>query len=115
MTSKSLPQLSIQEQFQLTRQHLVNHINDNYQTIILYGSGGNGKSHLTQELNEILNQHEYVIYSPSKTYEWNKQQFIVNLNNREKKIIHLLFNPFDYWNINNDTNVQLIDMNNMKW
>jgi chromosomal replication initiation ATPase DnaA len=119
MTVTAVVESSFEEKYQQARQNFLNHINDNSQTIILYGPGGNGKSHLTQELNYILNYQEYVIYSSDETYSWNKNQFIVNLDNPEKKIIHLLFDPFDHWNIvendNYEINVGLVDMSNMKW
>ncbi len=115
MTVISLVEVSFEEKYQQAKQFFLNHINNDARTIILYGPGGNGKSHLTHELNDILDYHEYVIYSPTDTYLWGGLQFLANLDNPEKKILHFLFDPFLSWNIDNNTNVQVIDMSNMKW
>ncbi|RZD41420.1 MAG: hypothetical protein CXT73_05020 [Methanobacteriota archaeon] len=69
----------------------MNYINNDAPIIILYGPGGNGKSHLTHELNDILDYHNYIHYDPSWTYGWDEVEFLSNINAPEKKILHFLF------------------------
>tara|TARA_B100000482_G_scaffold136489_1_gene99896 strand:- start:143 stop:499 length:357 start_codon:yes stop_codon:yes gene_type:complete len=102
-----------QQRYQNSKDLFINYINNNVNTIILYGGGGNGKSHLTNELTNELNNNSYNVFSPNDTYNWNNEDFINNINNPEKKIIHFLFNPLTYWNITNTSSVELIDMSNI--
>ena len=85
--------------------------------IILFGNGGNGKSYLTQEMNSILNKNNYNIFNPVETYEWNETSFKNHLSfsPNNKKIIHLLFNPFSKWDITKPDYVCNIDMSNIHW
>jgi len=87
-------------------------INNNINTIILYGSGGNGKSHLTAELKEVLQENNYYVYSCDDTYSWSKDDFIKDMNNiSDKKLLHFLFHPFEQWDITcPDKPIEMINM-----
>ena len=88
------------EKYNESKRYLENSIQQNTNTIILYGNSGNGKSYLTHEFSNTLETNDYNIYSPDKTYSWGKDDFLQDLEeNHGKKIQHFLFNPFDHWDI----------------
>ena len=101
--------------YDTAKTQTINSINNNINTIILYGSGGNGKTHLTKELQEEFKNNNYTIYNPEKSYSWSKDDFVKDMNNiSSKKLLHFLFNPFEEWNITcPDKPVEIIKMNIM--
>jgi hypothetical protein len=105
------------QQYDHVRYLLENSIQNNDNIIILFSGGGNGKSHLTQEMSPILDECHYNIFNPEETYDWDEVLFRDNLSFSpdNKKMIHLLFNPFIKWNISQPEYVEVIDMNHIQW
>jgi len=98
--------------YNAAKTQAMNCINNNINTIILYGSGNNGKTHLTKELQETLNENNYTIYNPDKSYSWSKDDFVKDMNNiTDKKLLHFLFHPFEQWDITcPDKPIEVINM-----
>jgi len=87
-------------------------INNNTDIIILYGSGGNGKTRLTTELFKEFTKNTYLRYHPDVTYSWTKEDFEKEINIPGKKLLHFLFNPFEKWDISCPVHpVEVINMN----
>tara|TARA_Y100001958_G_C21248101_1_gene580357 strand:- start:4396 stop:4737 length:342 start_codon:yes stop_codon:yes gene_type:complete len=100
------------ETYNAAKKQMVDSIHNDTNTIILYGSGGNGKSHLTAELKEMLHENDYLVYSCDDTYSWSKDDFIKDMNNKsDKKLQHFLFNPIEKWDIVcHDQEIKVINM-----
>ena len=81
---------------------------ENNSSIILFGGGNNGKSHLTNECTHLLD--DYTIYQPNETYTLDEISFQETVSDGTKKIMHFLFNPFEKWNIEQPSNMKVIDM-----
>tara|TARA_X000001036_G_C20111277_1_gene575348 strand:+ start:206 stop:547 length:342 start_codon:yes stop_codon:yes gene_type:complete len=105
------------QQYNDARNLLEHSINNDDNIIILYGNGGNGKTHITKEMINILNEHDYNIIDPKESYKWDKTLFRKNVlfSPDNKKIIHLLFNPFYKWNIPQPKYISNINMSHIHW
>ena len=91
-------------------------VDRNVKTIMLVGSGGNGKSHLTNELKSVLESNGYVIYSPDTSYSWKEADvFLENMNTVEKKVVHLLFDPYLEWCLGPPVDVTMVMMDGIRW
>ena len=90
---------------------LLKAIDTNIRTIILFGSGGNGKTHLICEMRDLLIKNTYSIVHPDETYFNQKKKFLEYIKNNDgKKILECLFDPYLKWNASKD-DVVVIDMN----
>lgn len=108
-------EISNQEKYELAKNNFLNSIEQQTQTIVLFGSGSNGKSHLTNELNAIIEDNGYSIHNTYNSYSWDQTHFLQNAESPEKKIIHLLFDPFQKWDIQPTTEISLINMDDIRW
>jgi len=93
------------------KEELINVINNEIHTIFLIGSGGNGKTYLTNDLHDFLNINNYSTHQNRFYNCGDAETFNTTLNSiTGKKLIHLLFNPFNRWNIPIPPNTQIISM-----
>jgi len=107
---------SNEELYQQSKQDVLSAVDRNVKTIMLVGSGGNGKSHLTNELKSVLESNGYVIYSPDTSYSWKEADvFLENMNTVEKKVVHLLFDPYLEWCIAPSIDTAMVMMNGIRW
>ena len=99
------------------KDKLITSIINNIKTIILVGSGGNGKTYLTNELNNYIYINNYSIYQDGMIFlEEGVSNFNTILNSIEgNKIIHLQFNPFVKWNISVPQDCEIISMEHIKF
>ena len=100
------------ETYNAAKKQMIDNIQSGTKTIILFGGGGNGKSHLTEDVKELLQENNYNVYRCDDTYSWSKSDFIKDINNNtNKKIQHFLFHPFKKWDIAcNHKNTTVINM-----
>lgn len=97
--------------YNVAKEQLIEAIHDEKEIIILVGSGGNGKSHLTNELDTYLNLNNYSVYHDRFSMCNSAESFNRELESTTGKIlIHLLFNPFQRWNIQASPNTRVISM-----
>jgi len=107
---------SNEELYQQSKQDVLSAVDRNVKTIMLVGSGGNGKSHLTNELKSVLESNGYVIYSPDTSYSWKEADvFLENMNTVEKKMIHLLTDPYLKWCIAPSIDTAVVTMDGIRW
>ena len=107
---------SNEELYQQSKQDVLNAVERNVKTIMLVGSGGNGKSHLTNELKSVLESNGYVIYSPDTSYSWEEADaFLENMNTGGKKVVHLLFDPYHKWCLGPPIDVTMVMMDGIRW
>ena len=100
--------------YNTVKEELIAVINNNKETIFLIGSGANGKSYLTNELHDFLNLNNYSVYHNRFYMCNNATTFNSSLNSiTGKKVIHLLFNPFNRWNILEPVNSEVISMDHV--
>ena len=108
------------EYYNEAKQELINAVNNNIHTIILYGRGGNGKSHLTTELTDFLNTNGYTIMGnrverPLGCFERQKDYFISKISTPEKKLIHTYFDVFEHYNYQLSQSHQTINMDHIRF
>lgn len=107
---------SNEELYQQSKQDVLSAVERNVKTIMLVGSGGNGKSYLTNELKSVLESNGYVIYSPDTSYCWKEADvFLENMNTVEKKVVHLLFDPYHKWCLEPPVDVAMVMMDGIRW
>ena len=107
---------SNEELYQQSKQYVLRAVDRNVKTIILVGPGGNGKSHLTNELKSVLESNGYVIYSPDTSYSWKEADvFLENMNTVGKKVVHLLFDPYHEWCLGPPVDVTMVMMDGIRW
>lgn len=105
-----------EELYQQSKQYVLRAVDRNVKTIMLVGSGGNGKSHLTNELKSVLESNGYVIYSPDTSYSWEEADvFLENMNTVGKKVVHLLFDPYHRWCLGPPVDVTMVMMDGIRW
>lgn len=92
----------------IAKASFLEYIYENNSSIILFGGGNNGKSHLTNECSHLLDG--YNIYQPNETYTLNEISFQETISDGTKKIMHFLFNPFEKWGIEQTPNIKVINM-----
>jgi hypothetical protein len=103
------------------KQELINAVNNNIHTIILYGRGGNGKSHLTSELTDFLNLNGYTIMGNSVdgpwggSFELRRDYFISKISTPEKKLIHTYYDVFEHYNYHISHSHQTINMDHIRF
>ena len=102
--------------YNTAKEQLIEAIHSNKEIIMLIGSGGNGKSYLTNELNDFLNVNNYSVYQ-NRFYMCNSaESFNTILESTTGKIlIHLLFDPIQRWGIQAPPNTQLISMEHIRF
>ena len=97
--------------YNVAKEQLLEAIHDDKEIIILVGSGGNGKSHLTNEMDTYLSLNNYSVSHERFSMCNSAESFNRELESTTGKIlIHLLFNPFQRWNIQAPPNTRLISM-----
>ena len=104
--------------YNTAKQELINAVNNNIHTIILYGRGGNGKSYLTNELTDFLNINGYNFHqveSYGGTLEERRAYFISKISTPEKKIIHTYFDVFEHYNYQLSQSHQTINMDHIRF
>ena len=96
------------DQYNYSKNALINAISSNH-NIILYGTGGNGKSHIINELNTYLKNNKYFIIKELigkyNVYDWNNylknnniDKWIVCIN--DEKLLFTMFSQSYYVFIN---------------
>ena len=107
------------QQYNIVKRNLIDAINNDIETIFLIGSGGNGKTHLSNELNNMLNTKNYTTHQHGRFYsrfDDDASVFNEEINRLiGKNLIHLLFNPFTRWNISLPLNSQIISMEHINY
>ena len=102
--------------YEAVKEDLIDAIYDGVETIFLVGSGKNGKSYLTNEMYNFLNINNYTSYHDKFYNCRNASSFNETLNTTPgKKLVHLLFNPFEKWDILMPLNSQIISMEHIKF
>jgi len=97
--------------YNTAKEQLLEAIYNQKEIIMLIGSGGNGKSYLTNELNDFLNINNYSVYHDRFSMCNDAESFNTELEStRGKILIHLLFDPFQRWDIQAPPNTKLISM-----
>tara|TARA_Y100000591_G_scaffold161562_1_gene139194 strand:+ start:1085 stop:1411 length:327 start_codon:yes stop_codon:yes gene_type:complete len=99
--------------FDIIKNNVLSCIDNNVNTIILLGKGGNGKSYLIKELNDILTLNNYSVIFETFFHVQSENKFNNLLNIPEKKILEMHLDPFYKFNMNIPSNTVLIDMNNI--
>lgn len=108
-------EMSNQEKYQISKNNMLNSIEQETPTIILVGSGSNGKSYLTNELNNVIQDKGYYVYSPDVSCSWSQHDFTSKVDDPEKKVIHFPFNPLQKWNLQPRPELSLINMEDIRW
>lgn len=113
--SKSSEELYAQKS-KLFSQFILNNVN----TIVLVGSGCNGKSYLTNEFSKLLNISNYKIMNSDESYIWDDDEMFnkVFKENKQKMIVHLLSlddNIYKSVLEHNSKSIGIIDMNEIKF
>ena len=102
--------------YNIAKEQLLEAIHNEKEIIILVGSGGNGKSHLTNELDTYLSLNNYSVSHDRFSMCNSAESFNRELESTTGKIlIHLLFNPFQRWNIQAPPNTRLISMEHIRF
>ena len=88
-------------------------LDNNIKTIILVGSGGNGKSYLMKDCANLIKFYDYYICEQISLYISTDefQEYIESLP--PKKILHFNDNPLKYHNIDLPQNSVIINMNHI--
>ena len=99
------------------KEDLINAVNNDIHTIILYGRGGNGKTHLTNELTDYLNINGYNFHQVEcpGNLEERRDYFISKISTPEKKIIHTYFDVFEHYNYQLSQSYQTINMDHIRF
>ena len=103
--------------YNTAKEELINAVNNNINTIILVGSGSNGKTYLTNDLHDHLNMNNYSTYQDSLPFLGEDvSNFNAAINSiTGKKVLHSHFNPFERWNITMPPTCQIISMQHIKF
>ena len=90
-------------------------IENKVKTIILIGSGGNGKSYLMNICSNQIQLNNYMVFEEIDI-NVSTNSFIYFLNSLpDKKILHFHYNPFIRHNITLPPNYVIIDMNHIRF
>ena len=98
--------------YNTARETLMTFANNNISTIVLMGSGGNGKSHLINECKNNLTQYE--LYD-GNLYGCERDEAVEILSSPNQKIVSSLGNPFETYNIEQPDECVIIDMNDIRF
>ncbi len=98
--------------YNTARATLMAFATNNISTIILMGSGGNGKSHLINECKNNLTHYE--LYD-GQLYGCERVNAVEILSSPNKKIVSSLCNPFEKFDIEQPDECVIIDMNDIRF
>jgi nicotinamide riboside kinase len=99
------------ENYEKCKHTLKTLIDNNVKTIILLGTGANGKSYLLNDMRNYIETNDYMCYHESPGLYDNSsdfQKYFSLLN--EKKVICYNFNPYLKHNMEKPNDVVIIDM-----
>lgn len=97
--------------YNTAKEDLMEAVHKNKKIIMLIGSGGNGKSYLTNELYDFLNINNYSINHDNINMCNDAESFNTILESTNEKIlIHFNFDPFERWGIIEPPNSEIISM-----
>ena len=93
-----------QELYNNAKSTVINHLMNGDKPIVLYGTGGNGKTFLINELSELISEKKYNIIP-------EVHEKIENLNNSD---LIVSLNLSDFVNIDKDS-YNLVDMSSIRF
>lgn len=99
--------------YNTARETLMAFANNNISTIVLMGSGANGKTNLLNECKDDL--IEYEVYD-GHLYGCERGEALEILSSHnQKKIVSSLCNPFEKFDIEQPDECVIIDMNDIQF
>ena len=102
--------------YNTAKEDVIQAIHNDKKIIMLIGSGSNGKSYLTNELNDFLNLNNYSVYQDRFSMCNDAESFNTELESTTGKIlIHLHFDPFERWGIIEPPNSEIISMEHIQF
>ena len=98
--------------YNTARETLMAFANNNISTIVLMGSGANGKSHLLDECKDDLTHYE--LYD-GHLYGCERDEAVEILSSPNQKIVSSIGNPFEKFDIEQPDECVIIDMNDIRF
>ena len=98
--------------YNTARETLMAFANNNISTIVLMGSGANGKSHLLDECKDDLTHYE--LYD-GHLYGCERDEAVEILSSPNQKIVSSIGNPFEKFDIDQPDECVIIDMNDIQF
>lgn len=96
--------------YNTARATLMAFANNNISTIVLMGSGANGKTNLLNECKDDL--IEYQVYD-GELYGCEREEAVEILSSHNQTIVSSLCNPFEKFDIEQPDECVIIDMNDI--
>tara|TARA_B100000963_G_scaffold66258_1_gene54440 strand:+ start:237 stop:575 length:339 start_codon:yes stop_codon:yes gene_type:complete len=98
--------------YNTARATLIAFSTNNIKTIILMGSGGNGKTNLINECKDTI--IDYDIYD-GELYGCEREEAVEILTSPNQKIVSSLCNPYEKFDIQQPDECVIIDMNDIQF
>ena len=98
--------------YNTARETLMAFANNNISTIVLMGSGANGKTNLLNECKDDLTAYD--VYD-GELYGCEREEAVEILSSHNQKIVSSLCNPFEKFDIEQPDECVIIDMNDIRF